>query len=145
MGEQRIMEELGLDGHWLMATVLDEIPKQRVDLDAPRVLFHQQIAQLMLALDEELYATIQNGYVAEGHDDDTLTRMDAWLEEHMPEILAASEKILVEVYNILGNYSSPPHCQSKTVDKYLLGYSMCGNHAGCLHFEFTDYENHRSL
>lgn len=140
-----IMEELGLDGHWLITAVVEEIPKQRLDLNASRTEFADQMTELLFHLDSELFNKIQEGYVAEGFDDDLLTRLDGWLEEHMPELLAAAEKILSETYLVLRNYTSPPHCRCSTVDKYFLGYSIHGQNLACLHFEFSDYENYRTF
>ncbi|QVD49116.1 hypothetical protein LUCX_46 [Xanthomonas phage vB_XciM_LucasX] len=132
-----VMEDLGLDGHWLMATIAAQLYKEEFDPDHSEGGYLRGRNAQLVMLEESLYGDITAGFEAEGFDDQQLHRMDGYLEENMHVIMGAVEKILDALQEVLWHYLPPEHCLYRSVNRYLNGYSHEVG-AGHLHFDFCD-------
>lgn len=137
--QRYLIEEVGLDGHYLVSAACEFISRGMVDLlTADKTQRDDEMAQLLDFIGESLFDQIVASCEAHGFDDDRLHQIEFWLKEHLPELMTGVETIITEIYNILGNYSSPAGCQHPTIDRYFLGYSPQGDYGGVLHFYFKD-------
>ncbi len=144
--QRRLLDEIGLDGHWLISAGCHYINRGMVNPHAPRAEFDEQMLEFLDFLSEVLFNDIIASCEADGLTDDRLHQVEFWLKEHLPELSTGLEHAIMEVYNILGNYTAPPHCKHSTIDRYFLGYSMEKDYGGVLHFYFKDpSEDHHSL
>lgn len=139
------LDGMGLDGHWLIVAVVNYLPGLSLDLRAPARVFSNQVTRALQMMSDILFNDIVSGFEADGKDDDWLDRLDASLVEDMPQVLSATETIIMEVCNVLRNYDPPHHCLKKTLLSYLIGYSLHDSHSGRLHFLFTDHEHRHSV
>jgi hypothetical protein len=143
--ENQIMENHGLDGHWLIVMIAGALPNLGISLVSPPYVFDRQMSSALNQLSDLLFNDMVAGYEADGLDDDILENREEAIVEDMPTILAAAETVLTELCNIMRNYSPPPFCLQNSLLPYLLGYSIRNACTGCLHFHFADHENHRTF
>ncbi|WJJ55217.1 hypothetical protein [Xanthomonas phage RTH11] len=143
--EQTILHTFGVDGHWFFTFIVDVLIKGIVDPLAPRYLRDVQLSSVALYMEDQLHQRLLSCVEAEGYDDDRMTWFDAVATEEIPSLLGVAEKVLGEMLDVLSNMEAPAYCVHRRLDKYLMGYSTFGNHAGYLHFYFSENADNHSL
>ncbi len=136
--QRYLIEEVGLDGHWLITAATYYIRQGMVELGAPYHVFERQMESFIEFLFDVLRDDIVAACEAEGQTDDQLQRIDAWVVEYMPDLMTGVEYAIGEIYNVMASYSAPEFCKYRTIDRYFVGYSMEKNYGGILHFYFKD-------
>lgn len=134
----QILADVGVDGHWLFSRIIDYIPEMGLTLDLPREEFVKQIWVADDAIREALSGDVLEKAEENGMDDDELIRLECYLEEYFPVLADGIERMLDQLFTLLRNIAPPPHCLKKDLLHYLWGYSLQGNHAGILHFDFDE-------
>jgi len=127
-----------VDGHWLFTLFVDLIQKGHVDTSNTRWQYDGSFARMMLAAEDLFTTWLIQAAEGEGMCDDQLAILDAVAEEEVPTLIGEAEPILYQMCLLLSSMSPPPGMQHQRLDKYLVGYSMNGLHAGYLHFQFND-------
>lgn len=137
--------ELQIDGNWLFANIAQHVARGVVNVDASMAVYDWQMSHLLDMISECLYNDISACFDIDDLDDNAIWRMDALLEEYMPELLVIAEKVLDYIFDVIRQYRPPADCPHRRLDRCLEGYTPLGDHAGVLHFDFSVHENHNSL
>jgi hypothetical protein len=136
--QHQILEDVKLDGHWLFSAMVNYLPHLQLDLLVPRGKFQFQILQASDEIRDLLYNDIVSSCDSDVMSDDDLIRLERYLEEYLPDLANPIEEFLSQVLILLSHFDPPAFCQKKDLLKYLSGYSLQGNHAALLHFDFRE-------
>ena len=138
--QREILQQVSLDGHWLIVMIVQHIATNgsQVDLHLPRAQFDFQLEAYADEIIDLLFNDIIGGAEAHGVDDDSLVEMERYLEEYLPELNSAVVRTLRELFTLFSQLEPPEHCLQKNLLKYLTGYSIQGDYAGILHFDFRE-------
>lgn len=137
--QRSILEDVGLDGHWLYTTLAHCISAGDFDLAQPRHVRERNESAFMEHILPDLLANALMSAVLRDEDDEgEVRKLDTYIDENGHELYQLSQDVMGEMLELLANFETPSHLKYRTPEPYLIGYSEADQCSGFLHFDFRD-------
>lgn len=141
LDELKALTAIGLDGWRLFTLACTYVSEEVIDYQSGFRLRALTTDMTLQGMEETLVNDLLDAAEHRGQDAEALRRLEASIEEYIPAVMKALERIVNGILDLISQLTPPQGCL-QSLENYLTGYTPLNNYSGYLHFRFNDEDHH---